>query len=118
MGETLFCGPGAGAYPPASACGADVMDCLAGPARFHFRWGKAGGLRDAREVVSRWYLRTGAGAGAVLAAFPEAEVLLEEGGCALDLLMVAKYLERIGDHAANIAEWVIFSVTGVHKSGD
>ena len=41
-----------------------------------------------------------------------------EGGCALDLLMVAKYFERIGDHAANIAEWVIFSVTGVHKSGD
>ena len=40
----------------------------------------------------------------------------EEGGCALDLLMVAKYFERIGDHAANIAEWVIFSVTGVHKS--
>ena len=41
-----------------------------------------------------------------------------EGGCALDLLMVAKYFERIGDHAANVAEWVIFSVTGVHKSGD
>ena len=40
----------------------------------------------------------------------------EEGGCALDLLMVAKYFERIGDHAANIAEWVIFSVTGVHKN--
>ena len=40
----------------------------------------------------------------------------EEGGCALDLLMIAKYFERIGDHAANIAEWVIFSVTGVHKS--
>ena len=36
---------------------------------------------------------------------------------ALDLLMVIKYLERIGDHATNIAEWVIFSVTGVHKEG-
>lgn len=33
---------------------------------------------------------------------------------ALDLMMVSKYLERIGDHATNIAEWVIFSVTGVH----
>ncbi|MCC8023051.1 MAG: phosphate signaling complex protein PhoU [Clostridiales bacterium] len=34
---------------------------------------------------------------------------------AMDLLMIAKYLERIGDHAVNIAEWVIFSITGVHK---
>ena len=39
----------------------------------------------------------------------------EDGEYALDLLMVSKYFERIGDHAANIAEWVIFSVTGVHK---
>ncbi len=34
------------------------------------------------------------------------------GGHVLDLLMIDKYLERIGDHAVNIAEWVIFSVTG------
>ena len=40
----------------------------------------------------------------------------ENGGFALDLLMISKYFERIGDHATNIAEWVIFSVTGVHKS--
>jgi len=33
----------------------------------------------------------------------------------LDLLMITKYLERIGDHAKNIAEWVIFSITGKHK---
>ena len=33
---------------------------------------------------------------------------------ALDLMLVSKYLERIGDHATNIAEWVIFSITGVH----
>lgn len=32
-----------------------------------------------------------------------------------DLIMVTKYLERIGDHATNIAEWVEFSITGVHK---
>ena len=38
-----------------------------------------------------------------------------DGEYALDLLMIAKYLERIGDHAVNLAEWVIFSVTGVHK---
>lgn len=35
---------------------------------------------------------------------------------ALDLLMIAKYFERIGDHATNVAEWAEFSVTGVHKS--
>ena len=39
----------------------------------------------------------------------------EDGEFALDLLMIAKYFERIGDHATNIAEWVVFSVTGVHK---
>lgn len=33
---------------------------------------------------------------------------------ALDLLMVAKYLERIGDHAVNVSEWVIYAVTGEH----
>lgn len=38
----------------------------------------------------------------------------DEGEEALDLLMIAKYFERIGDHAVNIAEWVIFSVTGKH----
>lgn len=36
-------------------------------------------------------------------------------GTAIDLIMVAKYLERIGDHATNIAEWVEFSITGIHK---
>ena len=40
------------------------------------------------------------------------------GGEALDLLMVAKYLERIGDHATNIAEWVEFSITGVHPKDE
>lgn len=38
-----------------------------------------------------------------------------DGEYALDLLMIAKYFERIGDHAVNIAQWVIFSVTGTHK---
>jgi phosphate transport system protein len=38
------------------------------------------------------------------------------GEQAIDLLMIAKYLERIGDHAENIAEWVVFSITGMHKS--
>ena len=35
-----------------------------------------------------------------------------EGSSALDLLMIAKYLERIGDHAVNIAGWVLYSITG------
>ncbi len=39
------------------------------------------------------------------------------GELALDLLMISKYLERIGDHAVNIAEWVVFAITGVHKEG-
>lgn len=39
----------------------------------------------------------------------------QDGEYALDLLMISKYFERIGDHAVNIAEWVIFSITGVHK---
>ena len=38
-----------------------------------------------------------------------------DGEFALDLLMISKYFERIGDHATNIAEWVIYSVTGIHK---
>jgi phosphate transport system protein len=37
-----------------------------------------------------------------------------DGAQAVDLMMVAKYLERIGDHAVNIAGWVIFSITGKH----
>ena len=36
------------------------------------------------------------------------------GSECLDLLMIAKYLERIGDHAVNVAEWVEYSITGVH----
>lgn len=35
----------------------------------------------------------------------------------LDLLMIAKYYERIGDHATNVAEWVEFSLTGKHRRG-
>ena len=40
---------------------------------------------------------------------------VKNGEQAFDLLQIAKYYERIGDHAVNIAEWVIFSITGKHK---
>ena len=39
----------------------------------------------------------------------------EYGEQFVDIVMIAKYLERIGDHATNIAEWVVFSITGEHK---
>ena len=41
--------------------------------------------------------------------------IVDQGKEAIDLIMIAKYLERIGDHATNIAEWVEFSITGIHK---
>ena len=49
------------------------------------------------------------------------ELLRRDAGAgvlALDLLMISKYLERIGDHAVNIAEWVVFAITGVHKDNN
>ena len=36
----------------------------------------------------------------------------DNGEAATDLLMAAKYFERIGDHATNIAQWAIFAITG------
>ncbi len=41
---------------------------------------------------------------------------MTSGEMAMDMLMIAKYFERIGDHATNIAEWVLFSITGEHKN--
>ena len=48
-----------------------------------------------------------------LVALVHADV--KNGEQAFDLVQIAKYYERIGDHAVNIAEWVIFSITGKHK---
>lgn len=39
----------------------------------------------------------------------------DKGGLYLDLLMIAKYLERVADHATNIAEWVVYSIIGKHS---
>jgi len=38
-----------------------------------------------------------------------------DGDQAIDILMIAKYFERIADHATNVAEWVVFTITGTHK---
>lgn len=75
----------------------------------------AGGVELAREVIAR--------DDKVDAAFRQMREELAalmgkepgKGQFALDLLMISKYFERIGDHATNLAEWVIFSVTGLHK---
>ena len=61
------------------------------------------------DIVDDYFNRVKAGIIDIIAESPE------DGEYALDLLMIAKYFERIGDHCTNIAEWVEFSVTGVHK---
>lgn len=52
---------------------------------------------------------------ALIRRFSEPET---NGEYALDLLMIAKYFERIGDHAVNIAQWVLFSITGSREGSD
>ena len=61
------------------------------------------------DVVDDYFTRVKYGIIDIIAAEPA------HGEFALDLLMIAKYFERIGDHCTNIAEWVEFSVTGIHK---
>jgi phosphate transport system protein len=61
------------------------------------------------DIVDDYFRRVKAGIIGIIAKNPT------EGEYALDLLMIAKYFERIGDHCTNIAEWVEFSVTGIHK---
>ena len=61
------------------------------------------------DVVDNYFSQVKSGIIDIIAAEPA------HGGYALDLLMIAKYFERIGDHCTNIAEWVEFSVTGIHE---
>ena len=61
------------------------------------------------DVVDNYFIQIKKGIIDLIAAEPS------QGEYALDLLMIAKYFERIGDHCTNIAEWVEFSVTGIHQ---
>ena len=61
------------------------------------------------DVVDNYFTQIKSGIIDIIAAEPA------HGEYALDLLMIAKYFERIGDHCTNIAEWVEFSVTGIHQ---
>lgn len=61
------------------------------------------------DVVDAYFLQVKTALIDVIAGYPS------NGEYALDLLMIAKYFERIGDHCTNIAEWVEFSITGIHK---
>ena len=61
------------------------------------------------DIVDDYFIKVRTSLIDIIAANPA------DGEYALDLLMIAKYCERIGDHCTNIAEWVEFSVTGVHK---
>lgn len=60
------------------------------------------------DIVDDYFSKIKCGIISLIAENPE------DGEYVLDLLMIAKYFERIGDHATNIAEWVIYSVTGKH----
>ena len=61
------------------------------------------------DIVDAYFNQVKSDIIAIIAANPE------DGEYALDLLMIAKYFERIGDHCTNIAEWVAFSVTGIRE---
>ena len=61
------------------------------------------------DVVDSYFSQIKSGIIDIIAAEPA------HGEYALDLLMIAKYFERIGDHCTNIAEGVEFSVTGIHE---
>lgn len=60
------------------------------------------------DIVDDYFMRVKHSLIDMIAGMPS------EGEYALDLLMIAKYFERIGDHAVNVAEWVAFSITGEH----
>ena len=64
------------------------------------------------DIVDEYFLKVKSSLIKLIAEKPD------DGEYALDLLMIAKYFERIGDHAVNIAEWVEYSITGVHRNNE
>ncbi|MDR1013642.1 MAG: phosphate signaling complex protein PhoU [Coriobacteriales bacterium] len=75
----------------------------------------SGDLGQARQVIADDATVNGLFAAARSELFDWMRRSDEEQHDAIDLLLVAKYFERIGDHAQNIAEWVEYSVTGSYK---
>lgn len=69
----------------------------------------ARGVMQADDQVDSLFDKVKKEISALIAKHPD------QGEALLDLLMIAKYFERIGDHATNIAEWVEFSITGEHE---
>ncbi len=65
-------------------------------------------VMDSDDVVDELFSRVKHEIVELIAEYPD------HGESLLDFLMIAKYFERIGDHATNIAEWVVFSITGQH----
>lgn len=70
--------------------------------------------------LARWVIRRDDVVDDLFARFKQQLIIkinenVKHGEEAADMLMVAKYFERIGDHATNIAEWVIYSITGEHE---
>ena len=61
---------------------------------------------EAEDEVDEYFLKVKEDLIIMIADSPE------EGGLYIDLMMIAKYLERIADHATNIAEWVVYGITG------
>ena len=63
------------------------------------------------DVVDSYFERVKAD---LIESLSQGEADKEDGQFLLDILMIAKYIERVGDHATNIAEWVVYGLTGAH----
>jgi len=101
-------------FPRIREMASAAMSMVAGAAEAYVQQdvALAQAVLDHDDIVDDYFARVRAGIIDIIAKNPE------DGDFALDLLMVAKYFERIGDHCTNVAEWVIYSVTGAYKTLD